>query len=199
MSYLRKRPRQARSRVTFDAVVEAAARILVEEGPDRLATNRVAVRAGVSVGSLYQYFPDRQSIVRALMERELQRAEAMRPAALDDPSVPAARRIEAVVDWHLDVHAANPALSKALHALVPQVLPPEEVKRIAGLRSRRTAQTLQSLGAGRTRDLESAVFIVETCLAAISAAAAARRPAWLRSRRFRVELAALLAGYLLPE
>jgi AcrR family transcriptional regulator len=123
VTYLRKRPRQTRSQATFDAIVEAAARILVESGAGRLTTNRVAARAGVSVGSLYQYFPNRQAILRALVERELARAEALRPAALDDPTRPAAERVRAAVDWHFDVHVANPGPARALRALVREVLP----------------------------------------------------------------------------
>src|SRR5690606_3069037 len=95
--YLRKRPRQARARTTFGAIVEAAARILADEGPGALTTNRIALRAGVSIGSLYQYFPDRKAIVRALFERELARAEALRPATLDDPTRPAEERLRAAV------------------------------------------------------------------------------------------------------
>jgi AcrR family transcriptional regulator len=57
----RKTPRQARARATFDAILEAAARILVNEGYDRLNTNRIAEIAGVSVGTLYQYFPTKGS------------------------------------------------------------------------------------------------------------------------------------------
>jgi len=196
MTYLRKRPRQARSRATFEAIVEAAARILVDEVQARLTTNRVAARAGVSVGSLYQYFPDRQSIVRALVERELKRAEAIRPAALDDASLSLSLRVRAAVEWHLDVHAENPELSRALRDLVPQVLPREEAHAIARLRAQRTTRMLESLGAARPRDVESAAFIVATCLDALTDAAAARRPAWLRSARFRGEVAALLEGYL---
>jgi AcrR family transcriptional regulator len=86
MTYLRKRPRQRRSQATFDAIIEASARILADDGVGQLTTNRIAVRAGVSVGSLYQYFPNRQAIVRALVERELARAEAVRPAVLDNPT-----------------------------------------------------------------------------------------------------------------
>ena len=52
----RRRPRQARSRATVDAIVEGAARVLVREGYDAASTNRVAKEAGVSIGSLYQYF-----------------------------------------------------------------------------------------------------------------------------------------------
>jgi AcrR family transcriptional regulator len=183
-----------RSQATFDAVVEATARILSEDGPEHLKTNRIAERAGVSVGSLYQYFPHRQAIVRALVERELARAEALRPPLLDDPTRPPAERIRAAVDWHFDVHAARPALAKALRGLVLQVLPSDEARRLAQHRSDRIARMIASLGVDV--DADAAAFIVDTCLDALSDAATARKPAWLRSDRFRAEVAALITGYL---
>jgi len=66
----RKTPGQQRSAATVAAIIEAAARILETEGFDGYNTNAVAERAGVSIGSLYQYFPNRDSITRALIERE---------------------------------------------------------------------------------------------------------------------------------
>lgn len=96
MTYLRKKPRQARARVTCAAIVEAAARILSEEGAARLTTNRIAERAGVSVGSLYQYFPNRHAerpglanalsalAASALPREELRRLAALRTTALTE-------------------------------------------------------------------------------------------------------------------
>lgn len=66
----RKKPEQSRSVATCDAIVEAAARILERSGHARFTTNEVADLAGVSIGSLYQYFPNKDAITRALMERE---------------------------------------------------------------------------------------------------------------------------------
>ncbi len=63
----RKRPRQARAAATFDAILEAAARILEKDGFDCVNTNAVAELAGVSVGSLYQYFPTKESILAELV------------------------------------------------------------------------------------------------------------------------------------
>ena len=67
---LRKTPRQARSKGTVAAIVEAAARILEVDGLDGFTTNAVAERAGVSIGSLYQYFPSKEALVGALIVRE---------------------------------------------------------------------------------------------------------------------------------
>src|SRR5690606_15486071 len=68
----RKAAIQQRSRATVDALVEATARILVREGFDKASTNRIAEVAGVSVGSLYQYFPGKEALVAAVIERHQQ-------------------------------------------------------------------------------------------------------------------------------
>ena len=68
---LRKEPRQARSRATVEAIVDAGARVLAEDGWAAFTTNRVAERAGASIGSLYQYFPDKLSLVEAIRRRHL--------------------------------------------------------------------------------------------------------------------------------
>src|SRR5471032_3134277 len=65
----RKSPKQARSKATIDALLTATARILIKEGFDHASTNRIAEAAGVSVGSLYQYFPSKETLVAALIER----------------------------------------------------------------------------------------------------------------------------------
>lgn len=65
----RKKPMQGRSTATVDAILEAAIRILRTDGWGQLTTTRVAARAGVSVGSLYQYFPNREAIAVALVRR----------------------------------------------------------------------------------------------------------------------------------
>ena len=74
----RRSPRQARSRATWNAIVEASAQILEREGPEGLTTNDVAERAGVSIGTLYQYFPDKQAILIAAARRELTRSPPAR-------------------------------------------------------------------------------------------------------------------------
>ena len=69
--FQRRRPRQARAQVTYDSILEAAIQILECSGADALNTNAVAERAGVSIGTLYQYFPDKDAILLAVARREL--------------------------------------------------------------------------------------------------------------------------------
>lgn len=68
--FQRRRPRQTRSLVTYDSILQAALEVLARDGAARLTTNRVAERAGVSIGTLYQYFPDKTAILLAAARRE---------------------------------------------------------------------------------------------------------------------------------
>ena len=193
--YLRKKPRQARAVATFEAIVEAAARILAEEGPTRLTTNRIAARAGVSVGSLYQYFPDRAAIVRALWERELARAESLRPTILDRPDAPLAKRVREAVAWHLDVHAADPALGRALRRLVPRIVPRAERARLLALRAERVSRSFGAALAP-SRRADQVAFVLDACLDAVCDALVEWRPEWLGDGGLRDELTRLAARYL---
>ncbi|CAB5713322.1 division inhibitor protein [Delftia tsuruhatensis] len=77
---------QARSQRTLAAILQAAAQILVKEGEGALTTNRIAERAGVSIGTLYQYFPDKQAIFRAMVDGQRREAIAAIEAWLEKAS-----------------------------------------------------------------------------------------------------------------
>lgn len=100
----RKVPQQSRSATTVEAIVEAAARILEERGPKGLTTNAVADVAGVSIGSLYQYFPNKDAIVRALIEREVGTVAERAKAALSRTDLDGAlvALVEVAVAYQLD-------------------------------------------------------------------------------------------------
>src|SRR5260221_6509172 len=78
----RKQPRQGRSQATVEAILTATSRILVKEGFDRASTNRIAEQAGVSIGSLYQYFPSKEALVVALMQRHIDEISKLIGAAV---------------------------------------------------------------------------------------------------------------------
>lgn len=196
LSYLRKSPRQRRAAATFEAIVEAAAHILRQHGAKGLTTNAVALRAGVSIGSLYQYFPDKQAIVRALVEREFRRAEAARPSVIDGGRS-LDEVVRAIVDWHFDIRGKDPVLWHNLRALVGAVLPLEQQQKIAALREQRVARTVARLlgAAGETRRAHAAT-IVDVCLNALGDTVLARDPARLAAPSFRAEATRLIAAYL---
>lgn len=118
----RKAPRQARSEATVDALLSATARILARDGYDRASTNRIAEAAGVSPGSLYQYFPGKEALVAALIDRhhtQMNEVFDRHMAALAD--APLREAVEGVVRATMEAHASDPALHRALFDQVPRV------------------------------------------------------------------------------
>jgi AcrR family transcriptional regulator len=111
----RKRPAQARSRATVEALLDATARILVRRGLAGASTNAVAAAAGVSVGSLYQYFPSKHALVSALHERHARELLAVLDCALaEDRARSFERTVEALVRALVEAHRVNPALHRVL-------------------------------------------------------------------------------------
>jgi AcrR family transcriptional regulator len=116
----RKSPRQARARATVEVIVEAAARILETAGPEGFNTNAVARRAGVSVGSLYQYFPSKQALVAELSRRNAEAALAgMAAAAERTRGRPMMERLRAFVAFAIAQQGERPRLSRVLDQLEP--------------------------------------------------------------------------------
>lgn len=114
----RKRPQQGRSQATYDAILEAAARILENEGRGALTTNRVAERAGVSIGSLYQYFPAREAILAELICRirhEMHADFVTASNATLDGSLTAA--VDALISASLRHHLKRPILARLLEQI----------------------------------------------------------------------------------
>lgn len=112
-SAMRKRPQQARSRATTDAILDAAARILGERGWAGLTTNAVAEAAGVSIGSLYQYVPNKLALIEAVRRRHFEEVLAVLRAA-SDGRAPREHRIAALVDGMIAVHSQYPAAHRVL-------------------------------------------------------------------------------------
>lgn len=116
----RKAPRQARSQHMVEQILQATARILEERGYAGMNTNAVAARAGVSVGSVYQYFPNKDSLITALHERH----GAQMYAAIDAVLAGAAARtlrehLAAMVHAWLAAHQVEPELHKVLEKEFP--------------------------------------------------------------------------------
>ncbi|MEQ9225711.1 MAG: TetR/AcrR family transcriptional regulator [Parvibaculum sp.] len=192
----RKAPKQARARATVEAIVEAAARILIEEGIEAFTTNRVAARAGASVGSLYQYFPNKQALVRALMERELRRGEALRPAILDDETASLEDGIAAAVDWHLAAYGGHPGLRRALDALASEAVTPMEWRQYAEWHERGvTGFLMRHANEIHVADIEVAAFLMSQTLRAAAEAASTRHEA-PAGTRLAPELTRMISGFL---
>lgn len=110
---MRKRPRQARSRATVETILQAGARILSDEGWAGFTTNKVADLAGVSIGSLYQYFPDKLSLVDAIRQRHLDDCLAvMRKSKAKE--LPPVQFVTNLVRAMIAAHSIYPGLHRVL-------------------------------------------------------------------------------------
>lgn len=128
----RRAPRQRRSRETVEIVLEAAAQMFSREGL-AATTNRIAERAGVSIGTLYQYFPDKHALLRALAERHLRDGAARLEvvfAELRRTEPPFEQTLRTILDTVVELHRDRPVL----HALMHRVAPRDTVE-LAALRA----------------------------------------------------------------
>jgi AcrR family transcriptional regulator len=194
----RKRPSQARSQATVDAIVDAAARVLVRDGYGAFTTNRVAERAGVSVGSLYQYFPNKDALLAELKARhiaDLERGLDEAMARVGDAPLPAL--VAAVIEANVAAHLIDPALHRVLSAEVPQLgasdaalaFEQRTLARVRALLARRRAEIA-------VRDLDLATYLVARTVEATIHEAVVERPDDLASGAIAREVTRLLLRYL---
>ncbi|WNG48174.1 TetR/AcrR family transcriptional regulator [Archangium minus] len=124
----RKKPRQSRSAATVAAVLEAAARILETEGFEAYTTNAVARRAGISIGSLYQYFPSKDAITKALMLRET--AQLLEDVAAINVKAGGRAGLQRLIKVAVAYQLQRPALARLLDVEERRLPVGEEVQRI---------------------------------------------------------------------
>jgi AcrR family transcriptional regulator len=198
----RKSASQERSRATVQALLDATARVLTREGYDRASTNRIAATAGVSVGSLYQYFPNKEALVAALVARHNQEMlDLLREALKEVASLDLATAIAKLVRAAVDAHRVDPALHRVLDEQVPRMGQLAKIEALQG----ETFQLVRSYLEERrneisVRDLDSATSILVTTVEALTHQFVIHRPgAPARDRdRFIDEVTRLVVGYLQP-
>ena len=148
----RKTPVQARSAVTVDAILSATIQVLLAEGQERLTTTRVAYRAGVSVGTLYQYFPNKKALLRAVLERHLDEVvSSIERACREYRSCSLDEMASGVISAFLEAKMKSVRTSAALYAVAADV----DGNRIAREAGRRTCDALASMLASGTAKLET--------------------------------------------
>jgi AcrR family transcriptional regulator len=115
----RKQPLQARSAGLVATILEAATQVLAQEGAARFTTARVAERAGVSIGSLYQYFPNKAAILFRLQSDEWRQTTTMLRVILEDSATPPPRRLRHLVHAFIVSECAEAAMRVALNDAAP--------------------------------------------------------------------------------
>jgi AcrR family transcriptional regulator len=141
----RKTPVQTRAAATVEAISEATIQVLLQEGASRLTTTRVAERAGVSVGTLYQYYPNKQSLLFAVLTDHFEEIAAAVDAACDQARhKPLAEMIGTVVEAFIDAKMADIDVSLALYQIAADVGGPALVKRMGQRLRKALAALLQT-------------------------------------------------------
>jgi len=168
----RKQPVQARSEATVLAIFEASIQVLLSVGYRKLTTSRVAERAGVSVGTLYQYFPNRQSLIRAVLERYLAEMSAsieadcqsLKERSLDETAA-------GLVDAFIAAKWRRLEVSRAMHEPLSEVGGIELVRAAAVKGAAIAAKALRGCPEIGRDDVEPlAVFLVMACTSMLQAA-----------------------------
>lgn len=166
----RKEATQDRSRATVNALVEATARILVKEGFDKASTNHVAEVAGVSVGSLYQYFPSKEALVAAVIERHNQEIMlTVRSELAGIASQPLAQGIRQLIAVAVKAHRVDPKLHRVLAEQIPRV---GKLEKVEAFNSRNHTLFRDYLESRRDEigvpDLDLASFVCVTSIEALT-------------------------------
>lgn len=197
----RKIATQERSRATVDSLVEATARILVKEGFDKASTNRIAEVAGVSIGSLYQYFPSKEALVAAVVERHQQEImQTVRGELAQVSTEPMDKAIRRFVAVAVQAHRLAPQLHRVLAEQIPRVGKLEKLETF----SRENFSLFRTYLEGvrdqlGVDDLELASFVCVTTIEALTHNAVLHHARVLADERMEAlidEGARLVTGYL---
>jgi len=194
----RRRPRQERARFTVAAILEAAAEVIDDVGWDRASTNRIAERAGVSIGSLYQYFPNKEAILAQLEEHHRTAVHGVVAAALDrlaEPTVAVDTALRALFDDLIELHRDNPVLTRVLSTRVPH-----HTAQGRGDEDNRMIHRLEEILVlrpdVRTRDTAAVAHVLATTTEALTRWIAHEAPEQLNVPTLVDEMVAMLSGYI---
>lgn len=193
----RKFPRQARARATVEAIIVATAQLLEKEGFEALTTARVAERAGVSVGSLYQYFPNKRALAAAVVDHHSEKLVAAFDAAWQSHET-LADTVDAMIQAALIAHPHRPELHRALNELAPRVGRAEKTRQISARIARLIENVLARHRHEMAPDLDpaDAEALIETVLETVSHRAIQYHPASIPDDKAIVQCRRLILAYL---
>jgi AcrR family transcriptional regulator len=193
----RKQAKQDRSKMTVDAILTAAAHILTEDGYDTASTNRIAERAGVSIGSLYQYFPNKEAIMSAVRARHIdEMAEIVESAVNQTAQQPIGVALHELVKACVAAHRIAPTLHQVLSEQVPRLNQSSAEAKIILLLREFLVQRHDQL---QVQNLELTVFILERTIESLVHAAVIEHPEFLQENQLEEEMTRLLLSFLIRQ
>jgi AcrR family transcriptional regulator len=176
----RRQPQQRRSRQTVAAVLDAVVRILKRDGIAAVTTNRIAEVAGVSIGSVYQYFPDKRAIYVALHQRHVEQiSSVVENAVVAHAASSLAELIRALIEAVIEAHTIDPELHELLRTEVPHGAGGAKDFAVSLRGALRLAIAARAHELGAPRELERVLFVVSNMIDALGHAAVLQRPSRL--------------------
>ena len=164
----RKSPVQARSTASVDAILKATVQVLLRVGKEKLTTTRVAARAGVSVGTLYQYFPNKSALLRAALRLHVEEIHAeVGRVCVVQRGQPVEQMAEALAEAFLAVKMRDPKKSRALYAVSSDVEGAKIVTSTTARVNEAIAGLLQSAPEVLTKDLRLMATILQSTIAGV--------------------------------
>jgi AcrR family transcriptional regulator len=193
----RKSPVQARSIASVDAILEATIQVLLRAGKERLTTTRVAMRAGVSVGSLYQYFPNKRALLQAALQRHLgEVTEAVEGACREQRGNTLRQMATALVTEFLNAKMRDVKTSVALYFVSSDVDALKIVQRMGVRSNEAIVGMLLSAREPLTRDPQLVASILQGAMAGVSRRLLESDDPVTQVDTFRQELIFFVTGYL---
>ena len=193
----RKRPRQARSAATLDAIFEATIQVLLAGGARALTTTRVAERAGVSVGPMYQYFPHKQSLIHALNERYLEvLAEKVEVTCRAQAGRPVGEMLDALIETYWRAKTERADVTLALYRSVAELDNEALVETFSKRVDAATVAMLETAPDATFRDLKMVNLTLLTVIFGAIRNAFERSLSPTAIEALRVELLAMCKAYL---
>ncbi len=198
----RKKPQQDRAKATVDSLLEAAEQLLIEVGFHKASTNKIAERAGVSVGSLYQYFPNKEALVAAVVKNFGDRQFELLAEKLQEVGdAPLEEAVSMLIHAMLEAKLLEPELSRVLFEQLPPI---GQVDVLVDWIERASAVVQMALEMRRDElrvdDLEMASFVLVNACHGVVHTAALQRPELLEEGRgLADETVQLVLGYLRPK
>ena len=193
----RRQPTQKRAQVTVEAMLDAAVKLLKHSGASSITTNRIAETAGVSIGSVYQYFPNKRAIFIALHQRHIAQVDRMIERCLSYSADLTLREfIASLINGMVELHHPDPELSDLLQAEVPHraggtpALPVRLYKPIRKLLASRSKELSPS------SNLDMQAFFLSNMIDSFSHAIVLRRPAGLSLATAKAETLQAILAYL---
>ena len=197
---VRKKPIQKRSRETVEAIFDAAAQILSEKGYAQTTTDRIAEKAGISIGSLYQYFPNKDSIMLGIIERHIQEMNAFVEemiSAIQSSGIITRQMINNFAKLMIEHHDKEPELHRVLFEESPQ---PQSIKAAINKAEKRAANGLTEVfkksSEGNKKNPELSIRIAVRTIEALTHWYVLEANDDIPEDDFIDELAEMINGYL---